>query len=80
LRKALRNPRRFVICHDLSSSYIPPQIFSSEVRHNLATDLDIVDEKKADLLFEQAEQISDEEAEEIMREVLEEHRHSTSPM
>jgi hypothetical protein len=37
-----------------------------------------VDEKKADLLFKQAEEISDEEAEEIMREIIEEHGHSMS--
>jgi hypothetical protein len=59
------------------SSHIPPQIFTSEVRHSIAAELDIADEKRADLLFQQAEQISDEEAEDIMREVLEEHGHST---
>jgi len=60
------------------SNLLPsPQLFTQEVRHALATELDIADEKKADLLFQQAEQISDEEAEEIMREILEEHRHST---
>ncbi|CAG7854939.1 Sexual differentiation process protein isp4 [Serendipita indica DSM 11827] len=53
-----------------------PELFNQDVRHALAAELDIVDEKKADLLFQQAEAISDEEAEEIMREILEEHRHN----
>ncbi|PVF97003.1 OPT-domain-containing protein [Serendipita vermifera] len=53
-----------------------PNIFNDEVRNALAAELDIVDEKKADLLFKQAEEISDEEAEEIMREIIEEHGHN----
>ena len=55
-----------------------PSQASADVRHNLAADLDVVDEKRADDLYKQAEQISDEEVEDIMREILEEHRHSTS--
>ena len=50
---------------------------SADLRHNLAADLDTVDGKRADLLDQQAAQISDEDVEEIMREILEEHRHST---
>ncbi|PVF96622.1 OPT-domain-containing protein [Serendipita vermifera] len=53
-----------------------PEIFNEDVRHALAAELDIVDEKKAELLFQQASQITDAEAEEIMREVLEEHEHN----
>jgi hypothetical protein len=76
------NPQRFVRDLSMTSPLLisPPQIFNSEVRYSIAAELEIADDDRADLLFQQADQISDEEAEEIMREVLEEHRHSTSPL
>ena len=49
------------------------QFFNSDLKNDLAHDLDIIDAGHAEYIFQKAAEISDEDAEIIMREVLDEH-------